>query len=340
MQEPTTYLQPLEINLLYQFNGEYSLLQPHILYCPKKKIPNIFEPHVPIPSDSICALLSQNRIIPYEICVIPNCHQKLLILRDDKSDQFLVTFEKSKSQFINIAKVSGVSELEFSDYVECIWEAYNLQGWKKHYWKLKSFITMIYVKYIFYVGRIISCLGSRIFVPFETAMNYVCKASNYQNMCVELFAFVFFLLLCIPYVCMIGVMGYTLLFVWYYATLLPFFILALPLKHFLFGFNFYSFLFVSQGLASLYVCCFPQIKNCLPFSFGKRENIEPEYILPRLLKRFEIKPIKIMSVVSSLVQKRKNCLIECLDTLIFCFLIFAFGFGMSSALVLSGGSYF
>ena len=78
----------------------------------------------------------------------------------------------------------------------------------------------------------------------------------------------------------------------------------------------------------------------MPFSFEKRENIEPEYILPRLLKRFEIKPLKIMSVVTALVQRRKNCLVECLDTLIFCFLIFAFGFAMSAVLVLSGGSYF
>ena len=32
IQEPTTYLQPLEINLLYHFNGEYSFLEPNILY--------------------------------------------------------------------------------------------------------------------------------------------------------------------------------------------------------------------------------------------------------------------------------------------------------------------
>jgi hypothetical protein len=128
IQEPTTFLQPLEINFLYQFNQEYSSLEPHILYSFKNKISNIFEPHIPIPPDSICALLSKNKILPYETYVIPTSHQELLILKDDKGDQFCVTFQGSKGEFINIAKGSGVSEEEFPDYVECIWEAYSLQG--------------------------------------------------------------------------------------------------------------------------------------------------------------------------------------------------------------------
>jgi hypothetical protein len=61
IQEPTTYSQPLEINLLYQFNGDYSSLQPHILYFSKNKIPNVFETQMPIPPDSICALLSEKK---------------------------------------------------------------------------------------------------------------------------------------------------------------------------------------------------------------------------------------------------------------------------------------
>merc|ERR1712034_234599 len=95
--------------------------------------------------------------------------------------------------------------------------------------------------------------------------------------------------------------------------MLPFFVLGYPLKHLIFGFNLYSFVFVSQGLASLYVCFFPQIKECMPFGYGKIENIEPEDILPRVVKSFEIKPKNIMSVVPLLVHKRKNCWEGCFD---------------------------
>jgi len=129
---------------------------------------------------------------------------------------------------------------------------------------------------------------------------------------------------------MVVVTGFIIHIALYYATLLPFFILAFPLKYFVFGFNLYSFWFVSQGLASLYVCFFPEIKKFMPFL----EKIEPS-----LLKSFEIKPKKIMSVVPLLVQKRKKCLVVCLDTLTMCFLIFMVGFPLS-LLFLAGGIYF
>ena len=329
--EPTTYLQPLEINLLYQFNGEYSSLQPHIVYSFKNEIPIIVEPHVPIPYDSICAHLSRNKIIPYEIYVIPTCHQKLLILKDDESDQFFVTFEKSQGQFINIARSSGVSEEEFSDYIECIWEAYNLQGWKKHFWIMKSFLTMTYVKYLFYIVKIISCLGSRLLRYVGIVDDYLAKV---DNLC--LFVGTVSYMVCLP---MIAVMTYTGVVLWYYASLLPFFVLAFPLKHFFFGFNLYSFLFVSQGLASLYVCFFPEIKNCMPIRSGETEKLKFKNILRSILKHFEIKPKNVMSVVPLLVQRRKNCWVECVNTFLFCCLIFVFDIFLSP-FFLVGRNYF
>jgi hypothetical protein len=165
-QEPTTFLQPLEINLLYQFEGEYSSLKPNILYFTKNQIPNIFRSHFSINPDSIFACLSQNKIIPYETYDTLTSHQKLLILKNKEVDYFFVTFEKSKGQFINIAKGRGVAEIEFYDYVECIWEAYNLQGWKKFYWKIKYFVAMPYDRYLFYVVKIIFYLRSRLFFFF------------------------------------------------------------------------------------------------------------------------------------------------------------------------------
>jgi len=134
--------------------------------------------------------------------------------------------------------------------------------------------------------------------------------------------------------------SYALLFWGYYAAMLPFFVLGYPLKHLIFGFNLYSFVFVSQGLASLYVCLFPQIKECMPFGYGKIENIEPEDILPRVVKSFEIKPKNIMSVVPLLVHKRKNCWEGCLDALMLCCLIFAMNMPISLIPLLSGCCYF
>jgi len=102
-------------------------------------------------------------------------------LKDDKGDQFFVTFQGSKGEFINIAKGSGVSEEEFPDYVECIWEAYSLQGWKKYYWKMKSFFTRIYVKYVFYVVKTISCLDHSLLRILEIFPYLYAKAANCDN---------------------------------------------------------------------------------------------------------------------------------------------------------------
>jgi len=307
IQEPTTYLQPLEINVLYRFNGEYLSLQPNILYSSKNKIPTFWKSNLPSGSDYICAQLSENKIIPYETFHIHTSGQKLAILRDNDGHQFFVTFEKTKGQFNNIAKCSEVSEIEFCAFVESIWEAFNLKGWKGCYWTLKYFLNIPYENYVFYVVKIIlsltSCLN-HILGIFE----YIYSATKNHNFCVWNFVFV----LCAPFVVILVGVYLAIFFVWYYAIQLPFLILSYPFKQFVFGFNLVYFFLFSQGLASLYVCFFPQIKNCIPF-FRIREikTIEPQ---------------KIMSVVPLLVQKRKDCLEECIETLRFCYLIFLCGF--------------
>merc|ERR1712034_19090 len=246
------------------------------------------------------------------------------------------TLQKSKSEFINIAKGSGVSENEFFDYVECIWEAYNLQGFKKYYWKMKSCFTRTYLKYLAYVVKMISCLDRsllRVTLLLEILSDYLQETANYDNLCVRGFRYLISILLGVACLWLIVGWGYTICVLCYYATLLPFFVLAFPLKQFIFGFNWYSFLFVSQGLASLYVCFFPEITRCL-------EIIEPGQILPiYLLKSFEIKPQKIMSVVPLLAQKRKKCCDECLNKLVCCFTIFIIGLPLS-VIFLAFGTYF
>jgi len=260
----------------------------------------------------------------------------LFILRDDGNDQFFVTFEKRNGQFLHIARGSGVSRKEFPDYVECIWEAYNLHGWKKYYLKLKSFLTLIYVKYYFYVVQIVSYLLCNFLNFLEILSECLEKAEKHNIFVGSLIIIVFY----VPWLLMLVGTVYTLFFFWYYATMFPFFILAFSLKYFLLWLNWYYVVFVSQGLAAIYVCCFPEIKRCMPFSFGEIGDIKPESkeILLKLLQNFEIKPKQIMSVVPLLVQKRKKCWTECLDTIALCFLIFLAG--LPTLLLLGAVDYF
>jgi len=199
---------------------------------------------------------------------------------------------------------------------------------------MKLLLTMPYEKYLFHVAKIFSCLGSRLVHRFRIFSEYMC---NPNNSCPYFLLWVFSL-----HVLSIFFMAYyIILFLWFYAIMLPFVILAIPYKHFVFGFNQFSFLFVSPGLASLYVCCFPHIKNSMPFSLSEIENIKLEDIFPSVLKCFEIKPEKIMSVVPLLVQKRKACLVEFADTFILCLIIFVvdFIFLLFPSFMLTG-SYF
>jgi hypothetical protein len=162
------------------------------------------------------------------------------------------------------------------------------------------------------------------------------KLTHSQDFLVPICAFLFFFLFYVPSVLMSTVVGYILLALWYHGSILPFTILAIPLKHFLFGFNYYSFWLVTPSLASLYVCFFPHVKKCMPSSFGEIESIEPKNILPSILKTFEIEPNNIMSVVPLLVQNKKKCWIKCLDTYVMCFVIFGAGFPLSLLFVASG----
>jgi len=300
--------------LLYQFSGEYSSFQPQIVYFSANHRPKIFKPDIPIPHNSICALLSQNKIIPYEIYVLPTSHQELLILRDNEGDQFFVTFQKSKDQFINIARSREVLKNEFPDYVECIWEAYNLQGWKKNYWKIKSFFTMTYAKYLIYMVTIFSCLGSRLLDLFQIVSDHLEIMENYNSPCVQVFVRVFcncpFVFICIG-------AAYIFFYLCYYGILLPFFILVFLLKYFVLEFNSYSF-FYAESFASFYIFLFPQIKQFMPYVFSL-EQIET-------IERF-IEPKDIMSSVPLLFQKKgTTCWTECLHTIMFCCLMFLFNF--------------
>jgi hypothetical protein len=101
--------------------------------------------------------------------------------------------------------------------------------------------------------------------------------------------------------------------------MIPFFILAFPLKFFIFGFSSNSYFTVEKVLASLYVCFFPQIKKL--FLNNQDEALEMEDIL----NSFEIEPKKIMTALPFLVQQRKTRWEDYFITLWICFCIVALG---------------
>jgi len=321
------YLQEFENQfILYQFQNEYSFLQPPILYSKKNKISIIFEP--PIPSGSICALLSPNKIIPYETYVLANFGPELLTLRDDQDGQFFVTFQTINGQFMNIASGKVSKQIEFRDHVECVWEAYKLQSWEKIYLKLKYILTipcLIYVKYLLAIEKI------SIYLFFHISEILCSWSQNFDEnnhwvkffLCLDcVVSFVFSLIFCVA--------SY---FMGYHIIMFPFFVLAFPLKFFIFGFNFLSFVFVEKVLATLYICFFPQIRTW----------IFKVCTLGDILNSFEIKPNKIMSAVPFLIKKRQTFggyfsvefLCNLFFNLLLGILIFLFGFVASVPFILT-----
>jgi len=347
------YLQEFENQfILYQFQNEYSFLQPPILYSEKNTIPIIFEPSSKlkplflIPSGSICLLLSSNKIIPYETYVLPNFGPELLILRNDQNGQFFVTFQTINGQFMNIAG-GKVSKIEFHDYVECVWEAYNLQSWEKIYLKLKYILTipcLMYVKYLLAIEKIRVCVFSHVSEILCSCErwsqnfdenNYwvkkiICLGWLWRNLDSVIVLTVAYIA---SFVSLLTFLAASF-FVGYHTIMLPFFVLAFPLKFFIFGFNFCSFLIIEKVLATLYICFFPQIRTCLIFN---------ECTLEDILNSFEIKPKKIMSTVPFLIQKRQifweyfsvKFLCHLVLNLLVGILIFLFGFVASVPFILT-----
>jgi len=176
---------------------------------------------------------------------------------------------------------------------------------------------------------------------FLIVYNYLQERFNARNTdSLECVITQFLFALYIPYMFVIFGLWYIILGIWYYATMLPFYALAFPLKYFFLGFNWSSFVLVSQGLALLYVCMFPQITKCLPFSCVEREYTEFENTLESIIKSFEIKPNEIMSIVPLLVQKRQKCSVDCADILMLCWFIFLIGLILSPFFFFIGFIYF
>jgi len=335
LKKPTTYLQPLEINTLYQFHYDYVSLNSSILYSLKHKIPYIFNPHcdypIPISSDSICAIISESKIIFYNKTYLA-FGQELLTLRDEQNGQFFVTLPIDNGKFINLASGEKILEIEFSEYVECIWEAYNLKGWKKVFLKFKYFFTipfLFYVKYLVYVVKIYSFCESRLLRLGEVFQYNLEQCINFENRSPELQNCLRCLTVPFVIVYLAIIIGglYAINFVIYVSTLFPFWALSYPLKFYFFGFNLFSFWLVTPGLATLYACFFPQIIPTQP-------GLEPKYFLENILKSFQIKPKNTMSIVPLLVQKRKLFLTEFVHTLLFFVCILCLGMCISLPIVI------
>jgi len=201
-----------------------------------------------------------------------------------------------------------ISAIEFSEYVECIWEAYNLKGCKKAFLRLKYFFTipfLLYVKYLIYVAKLYSFCESRLLRFGELFQNNCERCINFHNRSREVQVWV--ICLGCPFVLTYFVMNaggmYAIWFVIYISYLFPFLALSYPLKLYFFGFNIYSFWFVVPSLATPYACFFPQIKIWM--LDRARPEIEPEHLLENVLESFQIKPKKI-NVNSTIISTKQK----------------------------------
>ena len=291
---------------LYQFQDDYSSLQPPILYSKKTKLPKTIAP--PIPHGSFCAGLSHTKIIPFKSHHV-NSNSELLYLRDDQSSQFLITLKRNNGQFENIA-CGKVSKDKFSDYVRCVYKAHCLKGWEKNYWKLKYFLSipgfMYFVKYHLFLQKVQNDLILHINMISDSCKGWLRLKFD---PCIRIFSFLNRKLFNVPFVVaslgeFLGVgflffkfsMYRPLLSVVYYRTMLPLLIVTSPFKCFIFGLNFSSFCsfsIIEQGLISLHTVLLSQICD-------KHNTLED------ISNSFEIKPDNIMSVVPLLIQNKKT----------------------------------
>jgi len=143
---------------------------------------------------------------------------------------------------------------------------------------MQFFLNIPYEKYLLFVEQIIDYLLVRLAHVFNNLLNWTKHCAS----CLLLARFYL-----ISY--------YIILFLWFYVSLLPFFVLAIPMKYFDFVSAWYYFCLVAQGLASFHAFYFSYLKNWEPFHTTETKIIEPQ---------------KIMSVVPLLVQNRKEWVLK------------------------------
>jgi hypothetical protein len=140
--DPDAILQNIVIDLhhtydLYRFKHEYSNLKPILM----SKTSSVLTLNVMDElddsfwkSDSICALFKSNKIFPLSF------HQGFLAACDEDSKEFFVALEETPKRLKPFAS-GTITEIQFPDYLDCLWKSYNVKGKAKLYWDLNRTLT-------------------------------------------------------------------------------------------------------------------------------------------------------------------------------------------------------
>jgi len=269
------------------FRSPYQFLSLAILYSPKTKlaitVPNL--DFIILPDTAICAFLKPpQNIVPFvSKAVSPD--QKIFFMDDPKCTRavrspqgcFYVddpkcasvvgngherifkyrTFFVCDEQFLTIAhgNITNYELRENEDrgwYVEYIWEAHNLTGWKKFVVGVRYFVTLPFIKYL----QCISPLLDLVY-KFWPSFNIRTMIDNFfdahvSNWCHKGSYFTCLL----THDCIF-------LFYWYILTAFIFHTMTLPFHTFSFFLE--KFIFPKNYL-SLLVHCGLHISLCLPYS--------------------------------------------------------------------------
>jgi len=265
-----------------------SLSKP-ILYSPKTKsaiIAQNFDPN--ILSEVHCALLPSKNIVPFQSQTLLNFDQPFMVAENFEKNEFFII-----DKYFGIVAYGKVSETEFRNYKDYIFDAQNLKGSKKCFLKMQYFVTLPFMKYL-------KCISSCLEFSFNFINKIYTECENFLKKCFCGFPLCIFLQL--PYFVIIWAM----FSITYHLIMFPFHILALPATLFLFGLNFVSFCGSPIALFWVYSFFSPNFIDDFVISFTKIDIYEI-FRLPST-SSFEIEPQNKMKFLPFLIPRKRTCL--------------------------------
>jgi len=194
-----------------------------ILYSPKNKsaiITQNFHPNI-LP-EVHCALLPSKKIVPFQSQTLLSFDQPFMVAENFEKNEFFII-----DKYFGIVAYGRVSETEFHNYKDYIFDTQNLKGSKKCFLKIQYFVTLPFMKYL-------KCISPCL----EFSFNVINK--NYTECDIPELIITWF---------MYSVTYHTIMF--------PFHILSLPATLGLFKLNFLSFCGFPMALFFGYSYFFP-----------------------------------------------------------------------------------
>jgi len=269
-----------------------------ILYSPKNKsaiITQNFHPNI-LP-EVHCALLPSKKIVPFQSQTLLSFDEAFMVAENSDEDEFFI-IDKS----FGIVAYGNVSETEFYNYKDYIFEAQNLKGSKKCFLKMKYFVLLPFVKYLKCISPFCKSwinFTQKTDVWLESNVNNILDYfENSDRNCLTilvLYVFIFWLLIEL-------VIHLPMNIALYHIIMFPFHILALPGTICLF--NFVSFCGFPISLFFGYSYFFPNFIDDFLTEIWFRYK---EFFIFPSTSSFEIQPQNKMKFLSFLIPRKIDC---------------------------------